>query len=255
MTSRSAPHDPTAQYQEFWNQLCRAQPKLDKLITGQIFVQWGHETPNQGTPIREDQQLTRAELFLREQVAYEKVRAKPGPNNVTLSGLFGNEIGVPILRQLVQKIREGVVMFGLGDVVYYCAEDGERHVREQVYNQVLGRLDPYLKEKDVRLHIFGHSLGVTISHDFLYGLFAPRHKPDFVREKQGGGRCRQCLHHVADQGAQRRTQAWLFGERRFATAAPVHAKTKTGYAFFQWTEVMPVRHRGRWLPDKMENLL
>jgi hypothetical protein len=34
----------------------------------------------------------------------------------------------------------------------------------------------------VRLHLFGHSLGVTVAHDFLYGLFTEKSEPNFLTE-------------------------------------------------------------------------
>ena len=58
-----------------------------------------------------------------------------------------------------------------------------------VYGQVLEQLDAYRDHDEVRLHLVGHSLGVTLTHDFLYGLFGqrgePGHLPGFVAERQG----------------------------------------------------------------------
>src|SRR5206468_2745352 len=35
---------------------------------------------------------------------------------------------------------------------------------------------------------FAHSLGVTIAHDFLFGLFNTEHAPHFVTQKQGSAK-------------------------------------------------------------------
>ena len=41
-------------------------------------------------------------------------------------------------------------------------------------------LRPYRQADDVRLHVVGHSLGVTIAHDLLYGLFGKVSEPDYL---------------------------------------------------------------------------
>src|SRR5205814_152192 len=80
-------------------------------------------------PVREDHRITEVERFVNEQVSYQNLKKHPGPNNVLVG-----DWGIPGVRQVVTNVREGVVSFGLTDVVYYCSGDGEIYVRAQVYN-------------------------------------------------------------------------------------------------------------------------
>ena len=73
--------------------------------------------------------------------------------------MLTSDWGIPGIRQLVTSVREGVISFGLTDVVYYCSVDREIYVRAQVYNQVLVAMQPYVAKPNVRIHLFGHSLG------------------------------------------------------------------------------------------------
>jgi len=66
-------------------------------------------------------------------------------------------------------------------------------VRNVIYRKVLHALESLAGENDadgnevpVRLHLFGHSLGAAISHDFLYGLFRPARKPGQTIDYQPG---------------------------------------------------------------------
>jgi hypothetical protein len=185
MTPDVAPSDPRTSggtYDKFWKALRAHKPDLEGLFPdGPILVEWGHQLSSAENPVREDHRLTEVERFVNEQVSYHNLKKYPGPNNVLTS-----DWGIPGVRQLVTSIREGVVSFGLTDVIYYCSGDGEIYVRAQVYNQVLVAMQPYLTEPNVRIHLFGHSLGVTVIHDFLFGLFKAGHVPDFVKNDQGG---------------------------------------------------------------------
>ena len=189
MTPDVAPSDPRAvggTYDLFWKALRQEKPKLHNLFPdGPILVEWGHQLSPSEAPVREDHKLTEVERYVDEQVAYRNLKDHPGPNNVIMSGLH-SDWPVPGVRQLATAIREGVISYGLTDVVYYCSGDGETYVRAQVYNQVLVAMQKYVSEPDVKIHLFGHSLGVTIVHDFLFGLFNRNHEPDFVRHYQGG---------------------------------------------------------------------
>lgn len=191
MTPEAQPSDPFNSYREFLNQLVHVQPDLPGNLAEEVaFVQWGHE-PEHAVPseLREDQKLTRAQLFVHHQVSYDAVRTDTHPNNILMSGIFGKDYNlIPGLRNIVMMMREQVVLFGLGDVVYYCSPEGEQNVRSTVYEQVLSELDKHDAGENVRLHLIGHSLGVTLAHDFLYGLFAKNHEPDFVKDKQGSAK-------------------------------------------------------------------
>lgn len=185
-TQPSSPDDTC--YRAFRSALLGQRPELSEAVDGWLGIQWGHPLPeNSGQQPRNDERLMGAQNFLHELTSYRIISNRPGPNNVVMSGVFGKDCGVPILRGQLLRQRETHILRGLGDVVYYSAADGEKEVRRVVYDQVLRGLDPFIGHREVRLHIFGHSLGVTIAHDFLYGLFCrdPLYRPGFVQEQQG----------------------------------------------------------------------
>lgn len=174
------PSSPYPVYDHFWNNLLTQRPELPSLISKRIGVQWGHELPGSGCPLRDDEKLTRAQQYLFEQVNYRAVKEDKDPNNRVMF----DWCGIPVLRGLIVRYRENLVIRGFGDVVYYCSSEGETQLRRVVYDQVLRELDEYRDETDVRFHLFGHSLGVTVCHDFLYGLFNPdkNYRPGFVSQ-------------------------------------------------------------------------
>lgn len=178
-------------YNEFWHNLRQEQSQLTNLFPQDfIGVEWGQELPQSPVAsvaqLREDQRLTRAQNFVNDRVAYDNLVKDPHPNNVTLSLFSGRGADIPMLtpmvRALVVGLRESIVTRGLGDVIYYTSEQGECYVRQTVYHQVLEKLVQYEKEPDIRIHLIAQSLGVTLTHDFLYGLFAPNHEPGFYKQ-------------------------------------------------------------------------
>jgi len=196
---------PFIQYDLFWQKLLEHQAGLKDLIHKRIGVQWGHELPDPGRDPRDDEKLTRAQQQVHERVSIKAVRADDDPNNIVMRGIFGGDIGIPILRRWLVQGREGIILHELGDVIYYCSKEGEAKVRAVVYEQILANLKAYLG-KQVRLHLFAHSLGVTLAHDFLYGLFAPDHQPHFIDEAQGTPRARKAFAQWRDK-AQRKELA------------------------------------------------
>jgi hypothetical protein len=207
-------------YADMWQKLCKAEPGLAESFhtfkdgKSYIGVEWGH-TRTDDVEIREDKQLTQAQINVGERVGYANVKADPNQNNQIISfveSLVKEFPRLPFVRSLILTTREEVMIRGFGDAIYYCSPDGERQVRRTIYEQVLEKLDGLEEETDVRLHIFAHSLGVTVSHDFLFGLFAPdeehstkpgevqmkaaepatpatpaakSNQPDFIKEEQG----------------------------------------------------------------------
>jgi hypothetical protein len=178
-------------YNDFFDALIEKQQGLKAIFPNRfIGVEWGQELPGEGSQaannLRADHQLTRAQNFINTRIAYDNIVKDPDPNNVTMSLFRGSGIDfpslTPMVRWLVVGLRESIVTRGLGDVLYYCSAEGECYVRKTVYKQVLQQLDPYLNESEVRLHLIGQSLGVTLTHDFLYGLFNPEpgYLPGFI---------------------------------------------------------------------------
>ena len=152
------------QYRTFLAEIREARLPFDQIVG----VSWGVPPgiPGANPPQRPDQQLTPAEAFVGSLVS-EHALPK------SLSG--GIDWGVPVLRSAIRLVRESVVLYGLSDAIYYSAPDGERAVRDAVFGQVFDKLDA-AADGDITLHIVGHSLGVTVAHDFLYALFG-EHEP------------------------------------------------------------------------------
>jgi hypothetical protein len=189
-------------YNNFFNALQQEHSELTQLFESGfthrdsaeqvsfIGVEWGHEPSNLQGTLRDDQKLTRAQNIINDRVSYDKLVREREPNNITLN-LFGDFPSLtPVVRNLVISLRESIVTRGFGDVIYYSSSEGERRVRSTVYGQVLEQLDDYLNESEVRIHLMGQSLGVTLTHDFLYGLFNrdENYQPDFVENHQGSDR-------------------------------------------------------------------
>lgn len=180
--------DSTLEFRAFWEKMKGVNPAIGECFRENDihFISWGHEPLSHNGNLRIDQKLTVAEKNVASLVDYKHVRENPGPNNVVMSGLFGGDPGVPFVRRMVVNMRETIIQLGLADVVYYCSAEGESQVRNVVFSKVLRGLEQYEKEPaQVRLHVIGHSLGVTIAHDFLYGLFKRGHISDFIKQGQG----------------------------------------------------------------------
>ncbi|NRB08710.1 MAG: hypothetical protein HRU34_17280 [Richelia sp.] len=194
MSPHPEPKSPFQLYENFWQDLLQEEPQIAQIFReSYIGVEWGQELPLNPSiasyQIRTDQRLTRAQNFVNERVCYDKVIKDPHPNNISMPMFGGDGMDFPLLTPLVRKLvvglRESIITRGFGDVIYYSSEDGEREVRRAVYGQVLEKLEPYYEREDIRLHLIGHSLGATLNHDFLFGLFARNHEPGFC-EKQFG---------------------------------------------------------------------
>ncbi len=202
-------------YRKFWERLCKAQPGFREQFNNKyVGVQWGHANVGDDLKRHVDRRLTEAQRFVNSRVDYSQVKADKDPNN-QLIGDFESLIvefpRIPFARGVILATKEEVMIRGLGDAVYYCSMDGELQVRKTIYEQILNALEGLEEKTDVRLHIFAHSLGVTVSHDFLFGLFAPEEEfepkpnevdptsssveaqrpetgvkePDFLKQKQG----------------------------------------------------------------------
>ena len=173
MTTGTAAGNHQADYDSLWNGLRQQQPALQNAFAAQLRVEWGHRPPNVAPQdLREDQKIMDAENTIHAKVSYEEVKKDNSPQNHLLGS--GSEIFSKLVtRRVTDPIKETVLLLGATDVFYYCAPDGEAAIRFAVYSQVLQGLEAYRGVADVRLHIIGHSLGVTVAHDFLFGLFAP----------------------------------------------------------------------------------
>src|SRR4029079_16834131 len=173
MTLSSQQFDHNKEYDDLWKALVKKEPSMSAALDARVGVAWGH-APSGGPShsFRKDQRITAAENFIHDRSAYANVRGDHSPQNHVLSA--GAELFSKLVtRHVTDPVKETVEIFGFTDVVYYCATDGEDAVRAAVYSQVLDALEPFRTAPDVRLHVIAHSLGVTVAHDFLFGLFAP----------------------------------------------------------------------------------
>jgi hypothetical protein len=142
-------------------------------------VEWGFAD---GAAERSDTRLAAAELHIGTTVAYENVARQRGTNNALLTGPLRDWNLLPGLRPLVRRLRQEMFQLGLADAIYYTSAEGEAAVRSAVFGQVLAELRPYRERGVVTLHFIGHSLGDTVCHDFLYGLFGKAGEPDFLAQ-------------------------------------------------------------------------
>jgi hypothetical protein len=178
ITPDSQPTPHSELYDAFWRGLQREEPSLTRAIGHIARIEWGNRLrPGAARP---DERLSDAESQAARLEANENVRAHAGPNNLLHPGLLGDWNVIPGLRALVRLLREELLQFGLADAIYYASEDGERAVRNAVFGQVLAQLRPLLAADSVMLHVVAHSLGVTVAHDFLYGLFGKPEIPDYL---------------------------------------------------------------------------
>jgi hypothetical protein len=184
-------------YDKFWNALVSEDSSLETLFPARfkgidgklrnfIGVEWGHELVE--TPVdqlRNDQQLMKAQNFLDDTIGYnqlKKYKQESGVSDENQQVIWDFPPG--LLRPIIIPLRQQIITRGMGDVVYYTSRAGECQIRRAVYHQVLSQLAPFLPEPDVRFHLIGQSLGVTICHDFLYGLFSRGEKSGYIRDEQ-----------------------------------------------------------------------
>lgn len=189
------PADHAREYRAFWDALCTARRELCDFAPP-IGVEWGHPLPYAQDELRADQRLGVAQKQIASRVEYRAVRAQHEPLEEVIPRSQLKPPTALLTRLLTDPIKEQVALLGLSDVVYYCSEEGERAVRRAVYGRVLTALDEHTGARELRLHVFGHSLGVTVAFDFLFGLFAPSEqwaagKPDFTLDPEVPGDLRE----------------------------------------------------------------
>lgn len=74
------------------------------------------------------------------------------------------------LRILHAQIRKSF-MYGFADLFYYVSSDGEKGVRNHVFQQIAHAVNKLPPDQNLSLTFFTHSAGTVIAHDFLYHLF------------------------------------------------------------------------------------
>ncbi|MEY4512498.1 MAG: hypothetical protein RLZZ450_4620 [Pseudomonadota bacterium] len=179
ITPEERPASHQRDYRDLWQAMQAEQPSLARRVDKVVEVEWGNRFA--GGPTSPDTLLSDAERQISGRVRFDVVEQHPGPGNVLHPGVLG-DVGIPGVRRLARNIRERLVQFGLADAVYYASEDGERAVRNAIYGKVLRELREYKSQTELRLHVVAHSLGVTVAHDFLYGLFGKFDAPDYLAQ-------------------------------------------------------------------------
>lgn len=165
-------------YNQLWDSVKNLSANLEYRIDSDdiIRVEWGRYDALIDRP---DQNINKAEKFVAEKIHNKIHSDNPRLKNLDfVRNLLNFQIGSPlsqILQPYLHTLRQTIIYRGLGDVVYYCSEEGKLAVQVAVYGSVLKRLEYYREEPDtkIRLHIIAHSLGVTVANDFLHGLFSP----------------------------------------------------------------------------------
>lgn len=137
-----------------------------------IPIQWGHPNPNKPN------QANAEFLMAAQNNILEKVKYR-------FNGFFDN---INLYRRTLKTIQETIIQLGVSDLVYYCGFEGEKVIRCYVYKEILQAVEKYRDCEQIRLHLIGHSLGVTLTHDFLYGLFGEQ--PDFCLNNPGSEACK-----------------------------------------------------------------
>jgi hypothetical protein len=129
------------------------------------------EVPTNPDVWRPDQYLASAQRFVASLVRDGSAAREEDREGEPVPGRGAVDWGVPGVRMAVRKLRESVILLGLSDAIYYAAPEGERAVRDAVFSQVFAELQA-ADDDVVHLHVVGHSLGVTVAHDFLFSLFS-----------------------------------------------------------------------------------
>jgi hypothetical protein len=173
MTVSDTPTSYAAQYKRLYEALCEERPAIRDACPAPIVVEYEHTEPDQADlpsiALRRDQRMTLAKASIHKWVGIDGVH----PSELEhLTSLFPNPVRA-IESLLTNVVKDKIEMLGFTDVLYYASRDGEDAVRAAAYTQVLREMDGAKDDPDVRLHVVAHSLGATVAHDFLYGLFQP----------------------------------------------------------------------------------
>lgn len=164
MTPNSNIYNPALDFAFLFDSICRLKPEINDFE--RIYVTWGHQI--QSTITSPDQRLTKAQ----DNVA----------KSVSTSAFLD-----PIHNDLKQKI----ILFGFPDVIYFASEDGNKNVLKVVYEQIfseLNKIEVDKKPSKIAIHILGHSAGVAVVNEVLYGLFKKdyefmKNDSDFIKWK------------------------------------------------------------------------
>ena len=152
----TAPSNHATEYAELWAALQKRQPLLKDRINAVIPVEWGHAPLPIASTLLPDERLTAAENTIVAATNYATIKAHPTPDDSFLE-LTPDFLPRLILRPVLSRVKEQVLVGAIGDVLYYTSSEGERAVRDHVYTQFLTGMEPYKNAENVALHLIGHS--------------------------------------------------------------------------------------------------
>jgi hypothetical protein len=160
ITPEAAPQSHAPLFRRFLERLNAALAARDKpaLSENAVIVEWGWEVSNGA-----DRVLAAAERVLAARV----FDAYPAPSR---------------LPHPVQSICDSIRLYflrGFADLVYYASPDGQRALRENVFDVIGARVTEIQETSGERaprvsLTFLTHSAGAVIGHDFLIRLFEPK---------------------------------------------------------------------------------
>ncbi|MBI3929612.1 MAG: hypothetical protein HY319_28985 [Armatimonadetes bacterium] len=161
------------QYEKLWSGILEIHADLaERVDDGDlVFVEWGKFMGPQREP---DQWVNFAEEFIARAVDPAELRKHPGRNNMVLPILGETPLSALAWKALAAPLRQVLLVRGMGDIVYYCGEDGRMAVQLAVFRQIFRILERHRQTPDtkVRLHLISHSMGGAIANDLLHGLFS-----------------------------------------------------------------------------------
>lgn len=192
----STERDPATGMKQYYQLLRRVKETLKdhpgkRFSDEEIFITWGvPANPPQASGT--DQYLAEVERKIQE-----KVRNSMG-------GAYSNPFG------LTGYVRD-FLFYGIADLFYYISADGERDLREHVFNHVSKTIRKMARgtEDHFSLTLFGHSAGSVIAHDLLYHLFSDR-----KHESEKGADYREgmvALREMVDDRRLRIRRLYTFG--------------------------------------------
>lgn len=178
------PKDLTKDFQKLFNSIAVQKPFLNDLfpVDHRLFIQWGHP------PTKDSKAdiftIGNAQAKILNLLDYDD--GTQNNNDIKIHRIFPKNLNVSYI--LSKVMRENFILTGLGDAAYYCSEEGENEVRSYIYEIILRKLEE-LKNKNtkIRIHLIGHSLGVAICHDILFGLSynGKNYEPGFYKNAVG----------------------------------------------------------------------
>lgn len=152
--------------------------KFDKTIQ----IKWGEKYPGNPAGDYSNYLLAEAERKLTD-LSQDNTVSSPTNEYHEKSRPWYHPIDLAIAGQM-RNIKRSIVTYGLSDAIFYCSDDGERDMRKFVYKQVSDEILAFVKAgQEVAIHVVAHSLGVTVAHDFLYGIFNKNQSSDFSADQ------------------------------------------------------------------------